>query len=590
MVAFWIVLGISSSILSILSSVQGFFILPRHHNDYLHATKQKRRRNEITAIRRNGYHSDNQHQLFVLSAHIRKNRYYYQSSSSARNNSNMTEFETIGGGSKAMIFDQSLILPPLTASFAASTSKAGENSIQSSTIDDDKDDINNTSEGNDSSNNNDATICRIVASADYKIPPLVVSPNSSSSLLWNQIDAISHAKTRATTQSQIKYMETIQKAYRIMNDSSSSSSISSGTSDESNQSIYENLVYNPTEEGKLVQTLKQSLENSGFQLLTKRDVELCEALNAGYLLRLSILPDNSGLDPTIGKEFYPELYTTSTSSSSGDIDNEDNKDYATKRKVSSAGKTMNIEKQEQQQQKEQQNNGLLFDGRILVYRRGYSEEVTRDRLLLPKFDYLQSSLVQRTASNFSKKLGELERNILDQIMELCHDIVSRIIQSLPPRLQKMIKPIDGDEINEINVKSKGAGKNVVRLGRYRSGKFIDSPDNSNDDALSPFLVCEIADTSNTKFDNLDKDRDLYDVIKSGSLACQYDLDEKKHNGQTQDDIRLQSSTPIQLLKRVSIANLVDFFSTGGRRRLIKSLFEQSELVEPTYEEVRCVRV
>jgi hypothetical protein len=42
---------------------------------------------------------------------------------------------------------------------------------------------------------------------------------------------------------------------------------------------------------------------------------------------------------------------------------------------------------------------------------------------------------------------------------------------------------------------------------------------------------------------------------------------------------------MHLLKRVSISNLVDFFSTGGRRRLIQSLFSISELIEPTYEEV-----
>jgi len=37
--------------------------------------------------------------------------------------------------------------------------------------------------------------------------------------------------------------------------------------------------------------------------------------------------------------------------------------------------------------------------------------------------------------------------------------------------------------------------------------------------------------------------------------------------------------------RVSISDVVDLFSTGGRRRLIKSLFSKSKLVEPTYQEL-----
>lgn len=35
-------------------------------------------------------------------------------------------------------------------------------------------------------------------------------------------------------------------------------------------------------------------------------MDLCEALNAGYLLRLSIVPDTRMLDPHIFRDFYPE--------------------------------------------------------------------------------------------------------------------------------------------------------------------------------------------------------------------------------------------------------------------------------------------
>ena len=48
---------------------------------------------------------------------------------------------------------------------------------------------------------------------------------------------------------------------------------------------------------------------------------------------------------------------------------------------------------------------------------------------------------------------------------------------------------------------------------------------------------------------------------------------------------LEMEEPAYLLKRISIANLVDFFSKGGRRRLLKRLFSVSELLEPTYEDV-----
>ena len=46
------------------------------------------------------------------------------------------------------------------------------------------------------------------------------------------------------------------------------------------------------------------------------------------------------------------------------------------------------------------------------------------------------------------------------------------------------------------------------------------------------------------------------------------------------------SSRMQLLERVSISNLVDIFSRAGRKKFITALFAQSELVEPTYEEVR----
>jgi hypothetical protein len=47
-----------------------------------------------------------------------------------------------------------------------------------------------------------------------------------------------------------------------------------------------------------------------------------------------------------------------------------------------------------------------------------------------------------------------------------------------------------------------------------------------------------------------------------------------------------TSTPSRtVVERVSISDVVDLFSDGGRRRLFNSLFKRSTLLEPTYKEV-----
>ncbi len=459
---------------------------------------------------------------------------------------------------------------------------------------------------------NPNTICRIVASADYKIPSLSVQQQQGGHELLTDIDAITHARIHSQTQNQFQYMESIEREYRIGQSSSLplSSSLSEQASDE----------YSEQKEEKLSQTLRRSLEDSGFQLLSIRDIELCEALNSEYLLRLSILPDVSELDPSIGREFYPELYRNDGSGSGNDKKN------GSTVALTNEGDIVNIEKntaiamednggvafgQSQKQMMNEVNNdnsnnndninekkarvsnikssnngddnGLLYDGRILVYRRGYSEEVTTGRLLLPKFDYLQSSFVQRIASNFARQIGDVEKKISDSIVEFVNKIVQNILNEMPQGLRIFVKKRTGIDQDKgvANGNYKAFGNNKVgdttgtkrgALGRYRSGKFVDSTDNN--DALSPFLVCELTDIN---ADETDVDKDLYDVLNAGSLACQRDLNQKG---------RPRNNEQAQLLKRVSIANLVDFFSVGGRRRLVKSLFAESELVEPTYDEVR----
>lgn len=39
-----------------------------------------------------------------------------------------------------------------------------------------------------------------------------------------------------------------------------------------------------------------------------RNLDLCEAFNTGYLLRLSIIPDVGSLDEGIAKEFSPKVH------------------------------------------------------------------------------------------------------------------------------------------------------------------------------------------------------------------------------------------------------------------------------------------
>mmetsp|Transcript_27216 Transcript_27216/g.40945 ORF Transcript_27216/g.40945 Transcript_27216/m.40945 type:complete len:929 (+) Transcript_27216:115-2901(+) len=449
---------------------------------------------------------------------------------------------------------------------------------------------------------NPNTVCRIVASADYKIPSLSLlkrktQPGQEYEQLEHEllldIDAITHARIHSQTQKQFQYMESIEKEHK--NDQSGSLS-SLEVSDNPK-------MYNDEKEEQLSQTLRQSLEDSGFQLLSQRDIELCEALNSEYLLRLSILPDVSELDPCIGREFYPELYGDKFDSNDNDEENDTSiinkgdtrierdlmlaKDGSTGAVFDKSKKEMTNEEVDRKEAKSStikspnsnSDSGLLYDGRILVYRRGYSQEVTTGRLLLPKFDYLQSSLVQRIASNFARKIFDVEMKITDTIVEFINKIVQSIVDEIPQRLRIFVKktiqqgqvnsvPNDNDTAIGNDEEDNNKSKMNMKLGRYRSGRFVDST--GNGDSLSPFMVCELTD-ENT--DNVDIDKDLYDVLKTG-FACQHDLNQKGN-----------SVEQVQLLKRISISTLVDFFSVGGRRKLIKSLFAESELVEPTYEEV-----
>ena len=69
------------------------------------------------------------------------------------------------------------------------------------------------------------------------------------------------------------------------------------------------------------------------------------------------------------------------------------------------------------------------------------------------------------------------------------------------------------------------------------------------EAINPFLVCGVTDTSNGS---------IYDAINTGEVTCEYDASYPERKGDRE--------RPMRLLRRVSISNLVDFFSPQGRRR------------------------
>ena len=416
-------------------------------------------------------------------------------------------------------------------------------------------------ESDDEENLQNEPICRVVATSDAKIPPLATysSLSSSSKTLVQQLELLYAA------QSQKKLRDlTYLPSLHISKDG------------------YQSEQQTLSNDQKLISTIKQSLEDGGFRLMDQRDLDLCSALNAGYLLRLSLLPDYKDLDPTIGKQFYPELYSD-----------------------------LNRTVEEESLSK----NTLLFDGRVLVFRRGYSQEITTGRLLLPKLDYLQASLVQRSSASLTRTLGILEQKLegfITKILNTFFFIIRRWWLQLLAMLQATILEIlkssgllenkfvsefvsgieffGTDFINCIETYQKGDYKNtqsfapknefktrgnkIFRLGRYGLGEKYSTFNviaNSLDlsDALSPFSLCEVSSNETSSIE-----QDMYEGIDGGKLKCQYD-----------EIYGTPQSTTVRLLERVSIQNTVNFFSKVGRRDLIKNYFKRSTLKEPSYEEV-----
>ena len=429
---------------------------------------------------------------------------------------------------------------------------------------------------NDNNNENatetpEAPICRVVALSDSKLPTsalaLPVKLRQPPHVL-RRLDDLYHAMAHDETR-RLKYLDTSNR---------------NGNDDEAPP------VYEPREEKELVSVTRKSLEDAGFKLLSRRDLDLCEALNAGYLLRLSIEPDVSELDPCISREFYPERFD-------------------------SKGKPLNEDE-------------LLFDGRVLVFRRGYSQEVTKGRLLLPKIDYLQASLVQRSASWLKRRVNDIEERVSIKVGNIYRRAASasiRKMRSTTDRIQnkrlanvlrKRIPKQTPDKSSNLRSSSSSSGSgsgngngmspgSFIKLSRYGGSKlrFGGSPDPM--DALNPFLICESPEGTycppcpmkrikkvarlssdlvvpstplpNGSAVSVNGGDSYYDCgFFDAQLKCAYDV------GILGPDLKRPS---MQLLERVTIGNLVNVFSSEGRRKLFRTIFSKSELVEPTYEEV-----
>ncbi|GMH60867.1 hypothetical protein TrRE_jg3906, partial [Triparma retinervis] len=294
-------------------------------------------------------------------------------------------------------------------------------------------------------------------------------------------------------------------------------------------------------EADIFSDCRRSLFEAGYVEVTSHDLQLCSALNAGYLLRLSLAPDLRNLDSLMRSEFMgPDSAALEAP------------------------------------------GGPLFEGKVLMFRRGYGTEVTDDRrLIIPKLDYLQASLVQRNAAAVSDKLAEIQGKVDDFVVDKKGEFAKKLMNSssidpssssssfLDPGLDQSsgdeAKPAPSNpfaasltkKIKESSVdtarrvlendakkkKKKTKSKKVkppISLKRYGSGPNHLSVDPSR--ALNPFLYTP-----------------------------------------EEEDTTKKRPDPDFVIPRVSISDVVDLFSPGGRRRLIAALFSKSKLVEPTYE-------
>jgi Protein of unknown function (DUF3754) len=365
-----------------------------------------------------------------------------------------------------------------------------------------------------------SSICRVVASSDRKLPTLDASfPKvfTRNPLTLKKLDIIYHALAYEQTRN-LSYLNTVQSL-------------------------------DVEEDRRLLNLLKSSLEDAGFQRLSQRDLDLCKALNTGYLFRLSIKPDILDLDPCFSSQMYPE---------------------------NGLNKTMD-----------------LFDGRMLIYRRGYSSEITKGRLLLPKLDYIQASLVQESAFIVTQKLGKLERSITRVLLRILWSCeirfreFSNVIMAnlIPKKLQILAREKLGWNQGEVSNFKKGIrrakqkDKTLFKLGRYGAStvRFVDAPYNVG--ALSPFLVCVVDDSGGNGVENdanINSTEGFSASLNHGNYICEYD---------DENSTRCKKPSSAILLERISIGDVVNIFSPISRKKMFRNFLSKVELVEPAFEEV-----
>lgn len=423
-------------------------------------------------------------------------------------------------------------------------------------------------------------VCRIVTRSDGCIPtdPSTLPPEMyKKPYLLDKLDAYYHAKARniQTDLSPLRADECEIIEGQVKCTQGRTTVVEEIEEDDDDENRHE------------APPLRQSLEDSGFKLLSERDIDLCESLNAGYLLRLSLLPDVRELDPIIFKEFYPERFH--------------------------ANGTLKAECES--------CDDMLFDGRILVYWRGYSQEVTKGRLLLPKLDYLQANLVQRAAVWVKNQLDRFESSLFQSITsqgnKLRRKIRSWRIQLSNklqiPQLKQWVRinlgdgtqleddmsvteaaDFDNDGFDDFSSSGRqGAYSNRRKtvLSRYGGSKTLSMGSPDPLDALSPFTLCEIEynDEDPTSIDGKKATTNYLQSLNSTTDNLQYDESIRNYPITCAYDGVMSSKDKelprMQLLERVSIGSLIDVFNKVGRRGLLNTIIAKSELVEPTYEEV-----
>jgi hypothetical protein len=179
---------------------------------------------------------------------------------------------------------------------------------------------------------------------------------------------------------------------------------------------------------------------------------------------------------------------------------------------------------------------LLFDGQVLVFRRGYSTEVTEGLLLFPKIDYFQTSVVQRsTATVVNFAIG-----ILSSMVSFLTTLVTRISRFEIDLLTQKDSNIAG-----------GIANTLSRYGGSKGSVYSNAHAFDRNYALTSFLAIN--------------------GTEGGDIICQYDC--MKNN----------TTPPLRLIQRVSISDLVE-------GRILKSFTSKSQLVEPTYDEVSKIQI